>query len=118
LPQSRRDIAHGLDGCSLKHRHQHADELAMNTSELVEQLAQIGVKCLHSESLTGVKTAAENYRRATEVLEATVAVMESAGKLSELPQLQAKAELLQQLTQTAEVALDTSKHYLEHVTAA
>ena len=89
----------------------------MNTAELVQQLADIGVKCLDAESLTGVKSAAENYRRATEVLEATVAVMECAGKLSELPQLHGKSESLKNLTETAEVALTTSKHYLEHVTA-
>jgi hypothetical protein len=90
----------------------------MNTSDLVQQLAEIGVKCLNAESLTGVKTAAENYRKATELLEATVIVMESAGKLSELPTLHAKTEALKNLTETAEVTLTTSKHYLEHVMSA
>lgn len=87
----------------------------MNTKDLIEKLSTVGVRCLAMESITSVKTAADNFRQALAVLDSTVAVMESAGRLSDLDNIIARADALKSATVEAETTLHTTEHYLEQI---
>ena len=84
----------------------------MSTRKLVEQLTSVGVRCLELESITSVRTAADTLRQAVTVLDATAAVMECAGRLSDLEQLGAKSDDLRAAVDEAETALHSTEHYL------
>jgi hypothetical protein len=87
----------------------------MNTKELIEQLAATGSRCLAMESVTAVKTAADNFRQALAVLDSTAAVMECASKFGELDRLVQHSEALKAATEAAHTTLSSTQHYLEHM---
>lgn len=90
----------------------------MSTIELIENLASVGVRCLAMESVTSVRTAADNYRHALAVLDATVAVMECATRLTDLDRIVPRSEALRSAIAEAETALQSTEHYLEQVNGA
>lgn len=89
----------------------------MTTKELIEQLANAATRCLAMESVTSVKTAGDNFRHALAVLDATVAVMECASRLTDLDNIVARSETLRLATDEAETCLRSTEHYLASVTA-
>lgn len=87
------------------------------TKQLIEQLATAGTRCLAMESVTSVKTAADNFRHALAVLDATVNVMECASRLTDLENIVARSWDLKSAITEAETCLRTTEHYLEQIAA-
>lgn len=83
------------------------------TKDLVEKLAATAVRCLEMESVTSVRMAADTLRSGLAVIDATVCVMECAGRLSDLRLITGRAEELREAFEDAETALASTEHYLE-----